>query len=386
MIRAIAKDDDQIVDQEHMNVPLDAAEPVTKDPTPPFGISYDDPDNVAFWWERGAQTAWQTVELTIRTLDKYDLWDSEFFSSFKALRDAIGTNYDAARSLAQSLQAVLGFGLLTEVHTYTYRTRDVMLSTAQDYRPGVFGEQYHAWQATLDGQALVFTTHPKAEPEKNTQWPDSDGYWTGTGSMPRSAQHGAVSINIYNPAYMPTGPPFDSFSYVDYTHAYFPRERFDEVDRQGNWTFGKKGDGYLALWSQRKPEWRTAGPGVFTHGLTQPFDLVARGGADNIWIAEVGDAAKWKTFDAFRDAMTNATPKVGPNHSVEYNSPTEGKITFGSTQPLVVNGKPINLHEDARIDNPFVRVPFQGRHYDIKLGNASLDLDFETWTRTINRG
>jgi hypothetical protein len=387
VIRTIAKYDEPIVDKEHMNVPLDAAAPVTKNPTPPFGIAYDNPENVAFWWERGAHTAWQTVELTVRALDEHDLWDSQFYRAFKPLRDAIGTNYDAARQLAQQLHPVLGFGLLSEVHTYTYRARDVMLSTAQDYRPGVFGEQYHAWQATLDERALVFTTHPKEEPEQDTQWPDSDGYWTGTGSMPRSGQHGTVSINIYAPTFEPMGPPFDSFSYVDYTHAYFPQEHFDEIERLDNWTFGRKGDGYVALWSKHKPQWRIYGAGVFTHGLTQAFDLVARGGADNIWIAEVGDAAKWKTFGAFRDAIIAAAkPKAGADNTVEYTSPTEGTMTFGFHAPLTVDGHLVELHEDARIENPFVTVPFQSRRYEVKTGDASLTLDFDSWTRTIAGG
>ena len=112
-----------------------------------------------------------------------------------------------ARNLAHQLAPVLAFGLLSEVHTYTYRNADVMLSTAQDYRPGVFSEQSHSWQATLDEHAIVFTTQPKNEPQKGTQCPDGDGYWTGTGSMPRSAQLGTVSVNMYDPQFTPLGPP-----------------------------------------------------------------------------------------------------------------------------------------------------------------------------------
>ena len=33
-----------------------------------LGYSFSDPKNVEFWWERGAQTAWQTVPLTLDTL------------------------------------------------------------------------------------------------------------------------------------------------------------------------------------------------------------------------------------------------------------------------------------------------------------------------------
>ncbi len=130
IINAIAKDKNELVDTEHMNVPLDPLAPVTPNPEPPYGIAFDDPETVPFWWERGAQPVWQTVEQTIKTLDEYELWDSQFYKDFKPLRDLVGNDADQARALTQSLAAVLGFGLLTEVNTYTYRTDDVMLSTA----------------------------------------------------------------------------------------------------------------------------------------------------------------------------------------------------------------------------------------------------------------
>ena len=49
---------------------------------------------------------------------------------------------------------------MKEVNTYTYRTPDYMLSTAQDYRKSFGGDQHHIWQATLDDEAVCFTTHP----------------------------------------------------------------------------------------------------------------------------------------------------------------------------------------------------------------------------------
>jgi hypothetical protein len=380
VIRRIAKSDAPMIDQEHMNVPLDALAPVTPNPQAPYGFAFDDPDNIPFWWERGAQTAWQVVPTTIGTLDEYNLWDSQFYSPFKALRDLVGNDMHQAQVLAQQLAPALTFGLLTEVNTYTYRAADVMLSTAQDYRPGLFSEQTHTWQATLDEHALVFTTHPKNEPQIGTQWPDDDGYWTGNGSMPRAAQHGAVSISIYSPQYQPYAPPLDQFTYLPYTHAYFPQEKFDEVVRDGNWTFGRKGNGYIALWSQNAPHWRTLDPAkYFTHGLTQSFDLVADG-SNNVWVTQVGDARTFGGFDAFRNEV-RAAPVAAANGTVTYDSPTEGPMTFGFHAPFVVDGKSVDLHSTARISNPFVTVPFEGRRYDIRLGRDDLVLDFDRWTQ-----
>jgi hypothetical protein len=201
VILRVAQSKQTTVDQEHMGVPLDPAAPVDRTQTGIDGHSFTDPAEVEFWWEKGGQTAWQTVPLTMDTLDRYGLWESDFFKDFKPLADLTGGDRAVAQDLAQSLQSMLGFALLGAVDTYTYRSDSVMLSTAQSYRPGYASEQHHISQATLDEQAIVFTTHPKNEPQSGTQWPDDDGYWTGNGSLPRAAQHGALSISLYAPAF-----------------------------------------------------------------------------------------------------------------------------------------------------------------------------------------
>ncbi|OWY59624.1 hypothetical protein B7486_73565, partial [cyanobacterium TDX16] len=196
VIADVAASDETTVDVQRMGVPIDLEEPITDDPEAPYGFDYDDPENIDFWWERGAQTAWQVVPYTIDTLTEHDLWESSFFQPFAPLRDLVGDDDDAAQALARQLAPSLGFGLLSEVDSYTYRSPEVMLSTAQDHRPGVFAQQVHAWQATFDEDAIAFTTQPRSQPEVGTEWPDSDGWWTGNGAMPRSAQQGAAAIHL----------------------------------------------------------------------------------------------------------------------------------------------------------------------------------------------
>jgi hypothetical protein len=393
-----------MIDRERMGVPIDleqVPQPGTL-PDPPYGIAYDDPENIPFWWERGALTAWPVTPLTLDTIVQYDLWETEAFSQFLALRDIVtnpdgSINYELAKSLAYQLRHMINIGLLDEVNTYTYRTDDVMLSSAQDYRPGAFGNQYHAWQATLGSRAAVFTTHPANEPRAGTSWVDGDMYWTGTGTMPRSAQQGSAAIHVYAPAY--ENPPdglLESFQFLDYTHAYFPTEEFDEVVRSGHWTFGRHDGGYVALWSWRLPDWRLHDPGVvFTNGLTQAFDLVAPGGPDNVWAVEVADANDWASFAAFRAAYEGSSPVVtelppgageGPygGFDVTWTSPSQGELSFGSQGPLTVDGVEVAIDGYPRMDNPWTQTAFGSDQVGIDIGRARLDLDFATWTRTTD--
>lgn len=382
VIRRVATSEEPMVDREHMGVPLDPKAPVSDDPEAPFGYGFG-AENVDFWWDRGALTAWQVVPITLETAERHGLWDTDFFAPYAPLVALTGGDVRAAQELAQSLAPMVAAGVLSEVDTVTYRTGDVMLSTAQDYRPGDFGEQYHAWQATLGESAVVFTTHPKEEPEIGTKWPDSDGYWTGTGSMPRSAQHGSAAIHIYRPSFeASTTPPLDAFGYLDRTHAYFPTEHFDEVIQNGGWTFGRKGDGYVGLWSQRPTSWRSPAEGEFTNGLTEDFDLVAEGGADNVWIVEVGDEERDGPFQDFVSALLDAEIEAAGT-TVRYASPSQGEMVFGSDGPLTVDGEEVELHGDLRYDNPWANVPFRADRITIDDGETSVDLDLVNWIREV---
>ncbi len=382
------------IDKEHMGIALDAGAPVDRTQTGIDGYSFSDPRNVAFWWERGAQTAWQTVPLTLDTLDSTGLWESDFFSPFKPIADITGGDRNVAQDLSQSLEPMLGFALLTAVDTYTYRSDSVMLSTAQSYRPGKSGDQTHISQATLDERAIVFTTHPKNEPQSGTAWPDRDGYWTGNGSNPRAAQHGALSMSLYAPVFENPGPPLTAFRYLNYTHAYFPQERFDEVTQNGNWTFGRRGNGYVALYSWRPVHWRSyTDPAIHTHGMTQSFDLVADGGADNVWITQVGDNQSFTDFAAFQAGVVAGSISVTPRPAtgalaggfdVSYGSPTEGEVAFGTTGSLMVKGAEVPLNSGKRFDNPWALADVGAVQITIADAAGDLKLDFAANSRTAS--
>jgi hypothetical protein len=401
VIRRVATSDRTFVDRTHMGAPLDLDQPFSTDPQSDVpGVSFTDPGSIPFWWERGALTAWQTVPLTLDTIDEHNLFETSLFQPFKPLVDSVGGDRAAARQLAFALRCQINVGVLSEVDTVTWRSPDAMLSSAQDYRPGCFGHQYHAWQATLDEDAVVFTTLPGNEPRPGDRWVDADLYWSGTGAMPRSAQRGAAAIHLYAPRFAAPGPgPLESFSYLPFTHAYFPTERFDEVRQSGGWTLGRKGDGYVALWSWRPTSWRAHDPAVtFTNGLTQPFDLVAPGGANNVWVVEMGDAARWGSFDTFAAAVTAAPLAVTDlglradglpsGFDVTYTSPTEGMLTFSTAGAFTVDGSEVPLHGTNRFDNPFGTAAFGESAVEIADGGARLRVDTATGERhaTVRRG
>lgn len=389
IVRRVARHQGEVEDREGMGVAVNPGEDLVDDPTRDDGLSYTDPDMVPFWWDRGALTPWQLVPLTTETLDRHRLWDSNLFSPFRGVRDALGGDRNAMRTLSHDLHRLVNAGLLERVDTLTWRNAHAMVSTAQSYRPGCVGYQHHISQVTLDEHAVVFTTHPGNPPSAASgDYLDHDRYWTGSATLPRAVQHGRVVVQIYAPAFPSPGPGvLEGFSYCDHTHAYVPTEHFDEVVSVDRWTLARRRDGYVALWSWRPATWRVHDRDqVFTNGLTESFDLVAEGGPDNVWVLEAGDADRWGTFGDFVAAITEASVDVddhgwddGGAHrgfTVGYRSPAEGALELGWHGPLRVDGREVPIGGHPRFANPFstveageITIPISDEH-----GTFVLDL------------
>ncbi|MFM7070114.1 MAG: hypothetical protein ACKOYM_11735, partial [Actinomycetes bacterium] len=287
-----------------------------------------------------------------------------------------------AQVVVRELAGFAAAGVLGEAHTYSWRSPEVMLASVNGHRFGDAGEQVHAWQATLGADTTVFTIHPSKEAP-------SDGYWVGTASMPRTAQKERAAIHIYQPSYAsPTDPllgPY--FSYLPFTRAWFPQDRFDEVTQSNGWTIGRKGDGYVALWSERPTVWRAINAAdSASAGMTQPYDLVAPGGADNVWICEVGRAADHGDFDSFVDAVTNAEVTVtrGPGRiDVRYVSPVEGLLEFGSWSDFKVGGVVTPLRDHPRHSSPWGTSCEFSSYYDLHVGDARVQINGATGGRQL---
>jgi hypothetical protein len=412
----IAHEREPFVDRERMGLPLDEFAPLPVDgqgnfvvddtgaippPPAPYGFDYRDENNIWIYWGMSALTSWQVLPMVFDVADRYNLWDTTLFQDYTAIKDAVG-GVAFAQIAAQGLAAAASLSLNKQVNTYTYRTADYMMSTAQDYRKGSRGAQYHSWQATFDPNAQVFTQHPGEPPRQTLDWTDDGepGNWTGTASQPRSAQFENVGIHLYSPQYVIQGGAFHGLTkYEPYTHAYFPQDHFDEVVRDGHWTFGRFRDGYIALYSWRTAEFVDHGPTVATNGMVKPFDLVATGGPDDVWIVECGDASHAGSFADFQNAIRNAAVTVNPVTTglpprarapffeVTYDSPSQGPISFSWTGSFVVNGHEVSLTDYPRMENPWTNVGFEDQDLAIvSSAHAALYHDFARGFRGMFQG
>ncbi len=386
----VALDDEPSVVRERHGVFFDGAAPLEDNPTAPYGKDFDERANLPFWWSLGALGMWPLAQVSVDYMNEFRLWETSQFADINLLASLNDFDPERIRVWEQERAAVINFGFLSEANTYAYREPKVSLASVLDHRFGQMRDQGHAWQAAIDENAMVFTTHPVSDVAQSTVWADDSepGYWTGDASMPRSAQHRNTAVHIYQPKWDESTDPlvWSVFEYRQFTHAYVPQDHFDEVRQVGNWTIAAKSGGYIALWSWRTPTWREYDPAVVaTNAMVKPFDLVAEGGPDNVWIVEVGSDTGG-SLDDFVTAVTAIDPSVvrdDAGFTVSWTSPSSGIIDYSSTGVFLVEGVEHPTGDHPRHESPWGGVDHLSRQYNLTAGTSTWSCDFDTMTRDL---
>lgn len=317
-----------------------------------YGLSYDKELDCHLFWGMQEFIHPLAIRMSKQISEKHDVWPYRNYDDYIKKYDA-----QIARH-GKLVNMHLDRFALSEANIETYRTPHYMLSCAMDFRKGAPGYQQHVWQATLGHRALVYTNHPGG---KNLRW--SPNYWAGNEILPRAAQSRNVVVCIYN---IPDNQK------NDYTHAYFPVKEFDEVHVAGSWIFGRKEDGYVALYSANAA-------GLKADDRGEVCDFLAMG-RRNIWICETGARSQWGSFTKFIDAIL-AAPVERDGLNISYHSPSQGQVSYGWDAPFVVKGKEMPLRWEYRYDNPYCKALFNSSRIEIAKDGEKIVLDFNRTKR-----
>jgi hypothetical protein len=332
-----------------------------------FGLDFDRLEDGMLFFAMEAYAHPKTIGLTMRMLDAYRWWDNEFFESFTRQRGLMET----AHGLGLLPMAVwlerhdVQRNQREAANIHTFRTPDYMLSTAQDYKRGYGGDQQHVWQATLGPGAACFTTHPAQGGQ------DSPNYWTGSGSLPRAAQVKNVVIAAYRIS--GGGGPYIKHPPLLFTHAWLPKDQFDEVVERNGWYFARRGDSYLALWSREPGHWQTE------EGDDKDREIIVPG-RENIWICELGRKETDGEFVSFMDRIAKARV-YGEGLQITYESPSQGRLEFGWNGSLKQRGKAVKIADYPRYGNPYARAEYPATTITFAHNGHTLDLDWDTQRR-----
>jgi hypothetical protein len=210
----IATDDKVFQNKQRMGIKIKEANK--------WGLSYEDMESGMAFLSLEAYTHPKSINLVMKLFDEFRWWENQFFKDFSKYRKLIEVlrKLKLLPTLAVLLEKDLTRNTREEVNLITYKTPDYLLSSAQDYRKGYGGDQQHIWQASLGPKAVCFTTHPGHA--ENT----SGGYWVGSGNLPRMGQTKNIAIACYQISRM---PGLYMTNQLFFTHAWFPKNEFDEV-------------------------------------------------------------------------------------------------------------------------------------------------------------
>ncbi len=335
---------------------------------PKYGFGYEKEADLMFWWPMSAVFAASTIEASLNLTETYDINRNLVFEDEMLidLLEISGDIYGLSISEVCELfkEATQGV-VLEEANTYTYRTPYYQLSGAQDHQKALGGYQEHIWQASLDENATVFT---------NSHGGFRGEDFTG-GFNPKATLHKNVGVIQYDRlsqslilelVYMFLG-------FKPITQAYFPQWAFDDVFQQGKWTFGKKGESYVALFSQNPTRW------------ISNYELISDG-KKNLYIVELGSVEEYGTFENFTSSILDSKISIQPlavGYDIEYVSPTRGLITVSWDDPMTADGQEVDLGPYKRHDNKYCSQEFNTLNMIIEFDDQILELDFENATKSV---
>jgi hypothetical protein len=331
------------------------------------GIGFASLDDGLFWWGQGAYMAPDTIALSRDMIRTWDLWHTPYFSAFGYLRWAPDS---LLSGLSQTLAPLSEGSVLAGANLYTFRNGDAQLSSAVDYRSGRVAFQQHAWQATLDLDAVTFTTAP------GNLGRNGPGEWIGSSCLPRVAQVEDVAIVLYDPNALQRA------TFPMLSHAYFPRSAFDEVVDRGGWVFGRKANGYVALRGFPVSEWKATGNFVGA-------ELEAMG-PRSAWICQVGNAAEDGSFADFVNAVDSAQVSVvgagnephGDPFRVDYQAPGLGSLSLDLHAGAALNGSAVHGQDFPRYDGPYAAQAWGNPVLHVSHLGATLEHDRVAGTRS----
>jgi hypothetical protein len=243
-------------------------------------------------------------------------------------------------------------------NTYTFKTNDYTLYTVQNYHPGTYADQQHVSGMNICNSVSIFHTHPARNKSVKQQSPN---YWVGYGRLPHSAQDSSVSLSIYN---IPNRKNIMEKELLDFTHAYFPRDKFDSIYLVNNYAFGKKGNTYCALICRNQLNYEDQ----------DCYDLIQKG-RKVFWITEAGSKDKDHSFSEFYKRILKNKLVFDPKglELVYYSHEKEFQLKYGAG--FYINGESINTNYD-RFDSPYCRAKEAPEFLNIEYAGQSLYLNF----------
>ena len=321
-------------------------------------------------WGQQGYLAPETINLTLRALRRYHLESNRFLSPLSAFAKV--KSPPAQRALLRALNPIVTGTTLNRANVFTYRTPNYLISSAQNYGPGEFGDQQHLWHAAFPRDITVFATHPGSTHLTAEGRPPSPTSWVGNGVNPSVGQFNNVLLALHD---LRTRRGYLEGHRHQFTHLHFPFVKFDETTLGPKMVAGRIGTSLVGIVSLQRIE------------MVSQTEVVQRGSVTG-WALVASDLSECSSLKAFVTMLKHATLHhlrgalvLSVDHSnstATTRRPHEYKLEFKGR--FLVDGVAQNPHF-WRHDNDWVAASRGADRILVHGRDRTLRLQWSTCTR-----
>lgn len=253
---------------------------------------------------------------------------------------------------------------LHRANVQTFRTPHYLLSSAQHYQPGRFGDQQHLWVAALPGDISVFATHPGATLLSSEARPSTPSAWVGNGLNPDVAQSDNVLLALYDTS--GRAGHFEGYRH-EFSHLYFPFARFDETSLGDRFLVGRREDSFIGVLATSPLE------------MVTEAEVVQRGQVTG-WAVVVADRSEFGSLAHLSDWLRRSAVRLRGS-TLDWVTP-EHRYALSFGRGFRVDGRVVTSNY-PRYDTEWARVPRDPHVVTIRAAREHLWLDWDAGVREV---
>jgi len=328
----------------------------------PEGFSLGDTKGMMMQWGMEAFTNPEVIRNSLAYIRNNSMFSNVFVTDFKMLDFSLLKWLHLEPEIVELINPQYNGIAIQKGNTYTYKTKDYSIYTAQRHQVGDFADQQHIFGVNVKGHFAVFHCHPAIDKGKN----QSPNYWVGYGHFPHAVQDKNVNLSIYS---LPAEKGIIEMDLLDYTHAYFPKNQFDTLVMDKNYVFGKKGETYVAF----------VGANEFYYKNDSDDDIIQEG-KKAFWITEASSQREDGSFQDFiRRIKDNKVSFNKENMHLSYLSKGR-QYALSFDGDFKIDDKIIDTNY-KRFDSPYIQAEKKADKLKFELNGKTLLLDFKNQIR-----
>ncbi len=353
IIKDIAKNKDKQIIKDSMGLNLDEVKHEFKD--------NDINKKGMFLWSMEAFTNTQSINMTMKIYNAWNLKENNFLKDLESVNIPIIRKLGLLPLIVKVLNPATQGVAIERANTYTYKTSSYMLSTAQKYHPKKFGDQQHIWQATLDKNLSIFSTHPGSPMFDDAARNFSPSFWVGNGINPHAVQHENKVFLMYD---LTPRKGYLERNRQELVHFYFPYDEFDEVIEKGSIILAKKKQNYIGIIASQIPK-KIEKSEIIYEGKKSQFVVILGNEMDDISFEKFIE-----DVESMEATFTSRKVTLKSDHLYELTMLGDFKIDRN-----IVNT------EYSRYETPFVNAKRKPDELLISYENKKLHLNFNQMIR-----